>query len=106
MQKKLIGPHNVADFICADEKTLRVDSGMILSPGAKDILRVKGISIVYGEKSPQTVDAAKKGNQETVKPDDKAMLVSKVINILRREYGVVEEDRIREISLMVMNKIS
>ena len=49
---------------------------------------------------------AKKGNQETVKPDDKAMLVSKVINILRREYGVVEEDRIREISLMVMNKIS
>jgi hypothetical protein len=48
MAKQLIGVHNIDAHVRSDSKTIHIDRDMILSPGAKDILRNRGISITYG----------------------------------------------------------
>lgn len=58
MAKQLIGAANVADHICMESKTIHIDQTMILSPGAKDVLRNQGISISYGPRPAAMVTAA------------------------------------------------
>lgn len=48
MAKHLIGAHNVDAHIKADTKTIVITKDMILSPGAGDLLRNRGIAISYG----------------------------------------------------------
>lgn len=48
MGKQLIGVHNIDAHVRSDSKSIHIDKDMILSPGAKDILRNRGISITYG----------------------------------------------------------
>ncbi|MDP3480769.1 MAG: hypothetical protein Q8R88_13435 [Desulfoprunum sp.] len=48
MAKHLIGAHNVDAHIEIDTKTIVITKDMILSPGAKDLLRNRGIAISYG----------------------------------------------------------
>lgn len=83
-----------------------ISAGMILSPGAKDALRNKGVSIVYGEKPVEIANQVNEEKEGIEYPDDKGQLVAQIINILRKDYGVVEEDCIREISLNVMKKLT
>ncbi len=47
MAKQLIGAHNVDAHIFAETGTIHIDRDMILSPGAQDILRNRGIRISY-----------------------------------------------------------
>lgn len=58
MAKQLIGAANVADHICMESKTIHIDQTMILSPGAKDVLRNQGISINYGPRPVAVTPAA------------------------------------------------
>jgi len=105
MSKKLIGSHNVAEFICTDDNTIRVDSGMILAPGAKDVLRSKGIKIVYGKRTVKAESPAKDKLQDNAEKDETSSLIEKVVLMLRKDFGVVDEDQIRDISVLVMEKI-
>lgn len=57
MAKHLIGAHNVDAHIEAESKTIVITKDMILSPGAKDLLRNRGIAIRYGVQ-PETPSAA------------------------------------------------
>lgn len=52
MGKQLIGVHNIDAHVRSDSKTIHIDKDMILSPGAKDILRNRGIAITYGPRPP------------------------------------------------------
>lgn len=105
MSKKLIGNHNVTEFICTDDNTIRVDSGMILSPGAKDVLRNKGISIIYEKTTANVESPVKDTLQIKGGQDDTSALIAKVALMLRMDFGIVDEDQIRDISVLVMKKI-
>ena len=48
MKKTLIGSSRIDEFIKEGEKTLYMDKSMILTSGAKDTLRDRGVAIVYG----------------------------------------------------------
>ena len=105
MSKKLIGSHNVAEFICANDNTIRVDSGMILAPGTKDVLRSKGVQIVYEKRSVKLESPTKDKLQGKTEKDDTSSLIEIVVLMLRKDFGVVDEDQIRDISVLVMEKI-
>ncbi len=53
MGKILVGCDRVEQHICKDENTIYLNRSMILTCGAKDYLRNKGVAIVYGEQ-PET----------------------------------------------------
>ncbi|MBI9090849.1 MAG: hypothetical protein JEZ12_16660 [Desulfobacterium sp.] len=123
MKKILIGSSRVDEFIKEGDKTLYMDSTMILTPGAKDILRNRGVAIVYGSR-PGAEDTASvscptevPGTQETQEtqetpenPDNQeksmASLVETIVGLLRNEFGMNDPETIREISLKVLNKIN
>lgn len=48
MKKELISVENIDAFICKQDGKLYVGPGRILTPGAKDELSKRGVSIVYG----------------------------------------------------------
>ena len=105
MSKKLIGSHNVTEFICTDDNTIRVDSDMILAPGAKDVLRSKGIQIVYEKRTIKGENTGKDILQDKTEKDETSSVIAKVVLMLRKEFGIVDEDQIRDISVLVMEKI-
>ncbi len=109
MKKQLIGAHNIDDFINPDTSSLCVDAGMILSPGAKDILRNKGVTIVYGEvakKSDVNTAISSDITTKETKHDSQVLLIKKIANMLSNEYGIKEEKQLRTISLQVMRKLN
>ncbi len=120
MKKILIGSSRVDEFIKGDEKTLYMDSTMLLTPGAKDILRNRGVAIVYGsrpvaeETAPVSCPTEVHGTQEVQEtpenPENQegsmASLVETIVGLLRKDFGVNDPETIREISLKVLNKIN
>ncbi|TYT74294.1 hypothetical protein [Desulfobotulus mexicanus] len=50
MGKTLVGIKNLEEHICKDSCKIYIDGSIILTPGAKDELRSRGITIVYGPK--------------------------------------------------------
>ena len=105
MKKKLIGTHNVREHICTDDNTLRMGSGLILSAGARDFLRNSGVTVVYANESPPSCPTTGEKAPEMTTGDDRERMVATIVTILRKEYGVVDENRLGEICLQVMQKL-
>ena len=121
MGKKLIGCHSVDPYICQDEKKIYVDQTMILTPGVKDLLRNKGITIVYG-KAPkkgalvQPVQAtamgeksdAKEGTASGLKVKTTALeqVLKNTMDILKTEHRIADARQLKELSLKIINQIN
>lgn len=105
MKKKLIGTHNVREHICSDDNTLRMDGCLILSPGARDFLRNNGVTVVYANEAALACPAVAEQQPKREKNDDQERMVAKIITVLRDEYGVVDESRLSEICLQVLQKL-
>jgi hypothetical protein len=116
MKKRLISPHNVDEFICDQDRTIYVQTDMILSPGAKDVLRNRGISICFGPR-PKTqlteavpvpdvpvLDSTPCSAQNQT-CDSEAGIVARIIQLLNEEYNITDPEQLEQISLEVMKKI-
>ncbi len=105
MKKKLIGPHNLEEFILADKGILQVGPEHILSPGARDAARNRGISIVYGN----SVQAGKSKNLAETKvsatEDSREELGRKVVLLLKTEFNLSDPGMIRDVTLKVLKRI-
>ena len=95
MGKKFISAQAVEGFINRGDNTLYMDKEMILSSGAKDVLRSKGVAIVYGEKTPENLESASTTQD----------LISRVVGILKDEYKISDPDQLLAVSTTVLERM-
>lgn len=102
MAKQLIESANVDEFICHEEKKFYLDlSRMVLTPGAKDLLRRKNIEIVYCEvqESPADVPAA----PSTATSGN---LSETVAVLLKQDYAITDADQVERITREVLSRLN
>jgi len=86
MGKRLITVKNLFEYI--QDKELVVQADMIITPGAKDMIREQGICGVSNSAS---------GNEIRKNTRDCDDLEKKVIEILVKNYKITDSDTIRKI---------
>lgn len=100
MAKQLVGRDNVEQFICHEEKKLYVGKTLILTPGAKDYLQEKSISVVHGE-APAVAE----------KPIPKATVASSsdlnnsIQQLLKNDFSITDSALVAEVTQKVMEKL-
>lgn len=123
MKKELICVENLDAFICKQDGKLYLDQGRILTPGAKDELAKRGVSIVYGpEPAPESAPAAScrgccgTGRTFSVGPEKEASspvvmtkslesLAIAVASMLRKQYGVTNPEQLRAMTIEALKTI-
>ncbi len=110
MKKTLIGSSRVDEFIKEGEKTLYMDKTMILTSGAKDTLRDRGVAIVYGPRpvaeTEETAPVSCPGEtQEPESPQEKQE--ESIDSLMETFLALLESDpeAIQEISRIVLTKL-
>ncbi len=97
MGKVLITKNNIETYISKNQLKLYVDKNMILTSGAQDIIRNKGISIIY-DKSREEVEHGISSELETT--------TKMVIKILREQHGITDAAHIKEVCNLILTKIN
>ncbi|WDP90335.1 MAG: hypothetical protein HUN04_11765 [Desulfobacter sp.] len=113
MKKELIGPNNLDKFLGPEETVFRMGPDKILTPGAKDILRNRGVRIEYTKETcpaPAATDACGPDAQLRAigSPDQvrsQTCMAMTIVDLLGREYGIQDPEVLKEITLAVMSKI-
>ncbi|WP_027723007.1 hypothetical protein [Maridesulfovibrio zosterae] len=110
MKKKLIEVGNLDSFLCPDSCTIYVDNTMILTPGAKDELRKRKISIarVADAKSMKdrmyeqdSSDCKYTNSCEKAECDECESLVMGIAVMLKEEYGITDLTQLKEMSFQL-----
>lgn len=104
MKKKLISEKNINDFLCDGDDRFYVDTSMILSPIAKDILSNRGIKIIYGEKN-RELDQEKAQNKQKDCCNGDFDIAKSIVNILINDFNISDSEEIKEITARVLSKI-
>ena len=100
MKKTLVEVGNLDQYICQASHKIYVDgSTMILTPGAKDALSKKGISIVYGP-NPDAATCCS-GHHDA----DADRLFWGVAAMLKDEYGVTDPAALKTLSAQVVKAL-
>ena len=90
MRKRLITVKNLFEYVQENELVIQAD--MIITPGAKDIIRDKGIGVKY-EKC--CCESESKMKNEIKK--DCGDLERKVIEILVKDYKITDSETVQKI---------
>lgn len=94
MGKILITKNNVSDFVQDESKEIFIKKNMILSSGAMDILRNRGIAIYYGDERPVRCGASCEVKD----------LRCDIEKILRNEFDINYEKSLKQIMELVLKK--
>ncbi|MEA1967679.1 MAG: hypothetical protein U9N77_05625 [Thermodesulfobacteriota bacterium] len=139
MKKIFVGCDKVEEYICQDEKKIYLDGTLLLSSGARDYLREKGIALIYGKKSETDQDALMCADFEGVEADaeskgiegdaeskgiegdaeskgiegdaeskgtqDDEALITKIVEILKNDYSINDNEKIVAVSSQIMKRI-
>jgi ethanolamine utilization cobalamin adenosyltransferase len=100
MAKQLVGRDNVEQFICHEEKKLYVGKTLILTPGAKDYLQEKSISVVYGE----APEAAEKSTPKSAVSSAND-LHSTIQQLLKNDFSITDSALVTEVTGKVMERL-
>jgi hypothetical protein len=100
MKKKLVSAENISDFLTAGAKEIQVDNSMIVTAGAKDYLREKGVKIVYSTRV--NVDSSSAVNTKFGRSQDLKAVVSKIVSILRNDLQVRDAGTIESVTQKVL----
>ncbi|MBP3729881.1 MAG: hypothetical protein J6I40_00245 [Mailhella sp.] len=118
MKKELISTDNLDSFISKEDGKLYVGSGRILTPGAKDELARRHVSVIYGE-PPLPALAQQEGcrcgcgsttfyvgpEQGELKPRSLEQPARTVAAMLSKEYGVSDPEQLRELTVEALKTI-
>jgi len=100
MAKQLVRRDNIEEFISHDENKLYVGQSLILTPGAKDYLREKNITVVYGEvKKPETPSAAPTSITTSID------LSGRIEQLLQSDFSITDRQLISEVTKKVLEKL-
>lgn len=121
MKKELITVDNLDSFLCAQDGRLYVNRNRMLSPGAKDELHRRGVTVVYDEEPTPAVQSAGAcrgccgaGRTFFVGPEEGSPLASAgslesltlaVASMLRRQYGVTDPEEVRRMTVEALKTI-
>ena len=127
MKKELICVENLDAFICRQDGKLYVDRDRILTPGAKDELARRGVSVVYGPEPAQEPAPAAAcqpsgpcrgycgtGRTFYVGPEEGSALSTAgsleslsiaVASMLRKQYGVTDPEQLRAMTIEALKTI-
>ncbi len=100
MKKKLVSAENISEFLTAGAKEIQVDNSMIITSGAKDYLREKGVKIVYSTQPKGS--GASPVNAKVGRPQDLKAVVSKIVSILRNDLNVRDAGTIESVTQKVL----
>ncbi|MFT5728289.1 MAG: hypothetical protein ACI8PB_002442 [Desulforhopalus sp.] len=100
MKKKLISADNISDFLTAGANEIQVDNSMIITSGAKDYLRNKGVKIVYSKQA--AACSASPVNAKAGRPQDLKAVVSKIVSILRNDLQVGDAGTVESVTQKVL----
>ncbi len=110
MKKKLVGADCIDEHICQPDNKLYADGSIILSPGAKDALAKRGVSIVYGPRP----DACNASVPLVCAPGCTCAVCTggmgkglerlfyAVAATLKTEYGITDHEQLKELSCQVL----
>ncbi|MEH0022825.1 MAG: hypothetical protein V6Z89_24485 [Desulfobacter sp.] len=112
MKKTLIGTHNLENFI--QEGKLCLGPEHILSPGARDTARNRGVTIAYGTpdrgcardngpavKHPEPEPGKEKAADEVARE----ALSRRIITLLKTEFNLDDPEAVRDVTLKVLRRI-
>ena len=100
MKKKLVSVDTIADFLEAGATEFRVDNNsMILTSGAKDYLRQKGIKLVYAKEASDQCPAQPVGLPRT---ENIKTLVAKIVSILSNDLQVRDAGTVERVTRRVL----
>ncbi len=102
MGQKLVGASCVDEYICIETGCIYVDGSIILAPGAKDILRNKGIRIVYGPKP----DVQKSDICSSSDVSEINQLVVQIVEILIKDFCITDTEKVVTICSQVIKSIN
>lgn len=100
MAKQLVRRDNVNEFINHDENKLYVGKTLILTPGAKDYLQEKNISVVYGEPAEPKKEPAEKA-ATTASTD----LRGRIEQLLQSDFSITDRQLVADVTRKVMEKL-
>ena len=107
MKKQLIEVKNLDSYICQASAKIYVNKSMLLTPGAKDELKRKNISIVYGEAPKETVCNTVAEPTETSKTltndEDMERLFYGVAAMAKEELGIDDPQTLKDISIKIVD---
>ncbi len=121
MSKILLRDQNVLDYVDNNQRTLFVTKDMILTPGAKDLLRNQNVSIFYASDHLEPHDVCEKkacASKAQVDPPSEVVnnnedakvnqmpLSDHIKLLLRNEFGILKEVEVQKIAKIVLEVLS
>ena len=100
MAKQLVRRDNIEEFISHDDNKLYVGQTLILTPGAKDYLQEKNITVVYGE--PAEPETKPEANVATSVVTD---VEGRIQQLLQSDFSITDRQLITEVTKKVLEKL-
>ncbi|RLB73456.1 MAG: hypothetical protein DRH07_01655 [Deltaproteobacteria bacterium] len=100
MAKQLVRRDNIEEFISHDENRLYVGQSLILTPGAKDYLQEKNITVVYGEPAEPKINPEAKVTTPVVTD-----LEGRIQQLLQSDFSITDRQLITEVTKKVLEKL-
>ncbi len=100
MAKQLVRRDNIEEFISHDENRLYVGQSLILTPGAKDYLQEKNITVVYGEPAEPKIKPEAKVTTSVVTD-----LEGRIQQLLQSDFSITDRQLITEVTKKVLEKL-
>ena len=94
MKKRLITVKNLSEFV--QNKELVVQADMIITPGAKDIIREQGVEVRY-EKSFCESNCKSENKVKNEIKKDCQNFEKKVIDIITKEFKITDSETVQKI---------
>ncbi|MDF1617488.1 hypothetical protein [Petrocella sp. FN5] len=98
MGKVLLTKNNIDAYISKNQSKLYVDKNMILTSGAQDVIRNKGISIIYDKSREAEAEEGTYTEMETI--------TKMVVRILKEQHGMTDAAQIKEACNLILTKIN
>ncbi|PKM66506.1 MAG: hypothetical protein CVU95_11020 [Firmicutes bacterium HGW-Firmicutes-2] len=98
MGKVLLTKNNIEAYISQNQSKIYVDKNMILTSGAQDIIRNRGISIIY--------DKSREDAPEEMTLSETGTIIKMVVKILSDQHGITDEAQIKNVCNLILQKIN
>ena len=92
MSKTLITKRNLDNFLEKGANNIIVDKSIILSPSVKDVLKERGVKIIYKNDIEEN-----KGKRD---------IIQNITKILKEDFNLKDENLIKQVAIKVLEKVN